>query len=109
MHHAAATNLEPPGAFADGAAGTVAEDAANEHLGAGFRVGEEAWPNLDFRVRLEQLAREGCESALQIPHGHVLSDDETLDLLEHRRVCQVEIIATVHLARHDDPHRRLVA
>ena len=39
----------------------------------------------------------------------LLADHETFNLLEHRRVRQVEIVAPVHLAGHDDPHRGLVA
>ncbi len=57
---------------------------------------------------LEQLARKRAERALEVGHRDVFADDEAFDLLEHRRVRQVEIVAAIHLARHDDPHRRLV-
>ena len=44
----------------------------------------------------------------QIAHGDVLADDEPLDLLEHRRVRQVQVVAPVHAARRDHAHRRPV-
>ena len=36
-------------------------------------------------------------------------DDEPLDLLEHRRVRQVQVVAAIDLTGHDNPHWRLVA
>ena len=75
----------------------------------GSVYGKKLGRNLHLRVRLEQLARERRERALQIGHRDALADDQPFDLLKHRRVRQVEIVAAVDLAGHDDAHRRLVA
>src|SRR5687768_7011843 len=109
VHHTAAADFEPSRALADRAAAAMAKHAADEDLGARFGIREEARANLHLCVRFEQLARERGQRALQIGHGDAVAYDESLDLLEHRRVRQVEVVAAIHLAGHDDTHRGLMA
>jgi hypothetical protein len=75
----------------------------------GSVYGKEARANLHFRIGLEQLVRERRERAFQVRHRDAVADDEPLDLLEHRRVRQVEVVAAVDLTGHDNPYGRLVA
>ena len=77
----------------------VAEHAADEHFGARLGVREEARTEQHLRAVLEQLVQERRERALQVRHRDALADDEPFDLLEHRRVRQVEVVAAVDLAR----------
>ena len=59
-------------------------------------------------VRREHLAHEREQRALQIRQRDAFADDEPFDLPEHRRVREVEIVAPVDAAGHDDADRRLV-
>ena len=56
--------------------------------------------------RRTALAQHRLERALEVGQRDALADDEPLELLEHRRVRQVEVVAAVDAARDDDPHRR---
>ena len=82
--------------------------AADVALRARLRVRKEARSEPDLPVFAEQLADEGEQRSLEVGQRHVLTDDETLDLGEHRRVSEVELIAAVDAARSDQPDRRLM-
>ena len=57
-----------------------------------------------------RTSRAGSRSIVPFKsrHRHALADDEPLDLLEHRRVRQVQVVAAIHAARRDDPDGRPV-
>src|SRR4029079_1044796 len=56
----------------------------------------------------EELAQEPDQRPLQVAHRYALADHEAFDLLEHRRVGEVQVVAAVDAARRDDAHGRLV-
>ena len=64
-------------------------------------------PRLD-RVQLEEAGDKGLKRCLQVAHVDVAVDHQTLDLVEHRRVGGVGILAE-GAARRDDADRRLLA
>src|SRR6266446_2370576 len=109
MHHAAAQNLQPPGLLADRAAASAAEHTADEHLDARLCVGKEARTEQYLRAVLEELLQKRRQRAFQVGQRDALADDEPLDLLEHRRMREVKIVAAIHFAWYDDANGRLVA
>ena len=52
--------------------------------------------------------RNATIGALEVAHRDAFADDEALDLLEHRRVRHVEVVAAVDAAGGDDADRRAV-
>src|SRR5689334_8448046 len=107
MHHPRAEDLEPARLLADSASLAGAEEA--HHVDLRRRLGErkERRTKPDLAARAEHLAREQIERALEIGHGDVVIDGETLDLVEHRRVRDVGV-ATIDHAGTDDTYRRLL-
>ena len=79
--------------------------AADVDFGARLGVGEEARTQADLDVA-EQRRQHRLERALQIRHRDPFADDEPFELLEHRRVRQVEVVAAIDAAGHDDADRR---
>ena len=107
MHHAAAENLQPLIAFADPdfvANFGVADIDFHRWLGEGEVARAEA--HLHLRHFEERLA-EFLEHPFQMAEMGLLVDDETLDLMEHRRVGLVAI-AAIDASRRDDAERRLL-
>ena len=91
MHHAAAQNLEPLIALADPdlvADLGVADIDLHRRLGEGEVAGAEA--HLHFR-HLEEGLAEFLEHPFQMAEMSLLIDDQTLDLMEHRRMGLVRI------------------
>ena len=108
VHHAAAEDLHPVLAFAelDDGAGTVALDV---HLEARLREGEEGRAEAhDDAVDLEEGLAEFFQNPAQIADMRLLVDDKAFDLMEHRRMGGVGILA-IGLAGNDDADRRLLA
>ena len=48
------------------------------------------------------------ERALEVGERHALADDQAFDLVEHRRVREVEIVRAIDRTNRDQPHRRRV-
>ena len=94
--------------LADRAPSRSAEEAADEHFGGGLGIWKEARTKHDGRLRIEQLPQEAHERALEISHAHMLTDHEALDLVEHRQVRQIRIVATIDGSWRDDPDRGLM-
>ncbi len=110
MHHAAAKDLEPTGALAHRAAGALAADALNVDFGAWLRVRERSSAGSERPVPSPNSAAAidvsvPLRSASVIP----LADDQSLHLMKHRRVREIEIVAPIHRPDRDQPHRRIVA
>ena len=108
VHHAAAADLEPARPLADRAAFALQNTQPMNTSALGSVYGKKLGRNCTF-VSVSNSSRA---NAVSVPFRSaivmLLADDKPFDLLKHRRVRQVEIVAAVHLARHDDPHRRLV-
>ena len=107
MHHAAAKNFHPAVAGADLDRLTLA-GIFHVHLGRRFRERKEVRAEAGFdTVDFKEGAHEVDEAAFQVPHMRALLDDEAFDLVEHRRVRRVPVIA-VDPARHENADRRLL-
>src|SRR2546422_11392344 len=50
---------------------------------------------------------ESLQSPFQVREGDAFINNETFDLMEHRRVCWIECIASKHAPGADDAHRGL--
>src|SRR6185295_6737450 len=105
VHHAAAENLEPSRLLARAAPRAAARAAADVDLGARLGVGEEAGTQPHLHVA-EERPQHRFERPLQVRERDPLADDEPLELLEHRRVTEIEVVAAVDAPGHDDAHRR---
>src|SRR5918996_464083 len=105
MHHAAAKNLDPTGSLADRAAGTLASDAADIDLGARLGVRKEARAEADLLALTEQRLRHREQRALEMGKRDAGADDEPLDLMEHRRVGEIEVVATIDGTNRDETDR----
>src|SRR5439155_1484127 len=81
-------------------------DTGDVDLGRRFGEREEARPEPDARLGPEEPPEKVDEHALQVGKADPFLDHEALDLLEHRRVGRVEVIAPVDGARHDDAEWR---
>ena len=98
-----------PVLLAHRAAGALALDAADVDFGARLGVGEEARAEAHLRAGAEQRFGHRAQRALEIRERDALADDQAFDLVEHRRVREIEIVAAVDRADRDQPHRRSVA
>src|SRR5262249_34593132 len=67
---------------------------------------KEAGAEADAGVGPEETAQERGEDALQVGEARPLVDQQPLDLLEHRRVRRIGIVAPVARPRHHDPDGR---
>ena len=72
--------------------------AADVDFRARLGVGEEARTQAHLHVA-EQLVQHRLERALQVGQRDAFADDEPLELLEHRRVAEIEVVAAVDAAR----------
>src|SRR5689334_3264376 len=106
MHHTGTHDLDPSGVLTNAASDAVAEHTGHVNLCAGLDKGEETRTQARFGLLSEKLFMESLESALQVGECDALVHDQTLYLMEHRRVSRVEGVAAKHTARTDDPHRR---
>ena len=101
MHHAAAHDLQPAGAFADHAAFTAAQKTFHVHLSAGLSEGEVRGAQADLDIIAEQAAGEPFQGALHIGEGDVLTNRQHLNLLElHIRAHAGLLVAVAHAGQH---------
>ncbi len=108
MHHPAAAQLDPPGSLAHRTTGAVALPAAEVDFRARLRSTERSSSGSGRDVRRKHLARERQQRPLQIGQRQPFADGQPFDLSEGRRVRQVQIVAPIDTAGHDDADRRLV-
>ena len=87
----------------------LAADAADVDFGARLGVREEARtePRRVGAGAEERLGHRG-QRALEVGERDAAADDQAFDLVEHRRVRQVEVVAAIDRADRDQPHRRIV-
>ena len=106
MHHAAAGDLQPAGVLADAATRAAAQHAG--HVDFGRRLGEREVrrPQAHLQVALEERFEEAVQHGLHVREADALADHQAFDLVEHRRVRDVVIVA-IHAARRDHRERRL--
>ena len=107
VNHAAAEDLDPALALAERAAFTVAAVALDIHLRRRLGEREVMRTETNNRVLAVQLLCEQLENALQVAHADALIDNQTLDLMEQRRVGCVNGVRTVNTARRNNADRRL--
>ena len=94
-------------ALAERAAFTVAAVALDIHLRRRLGEREVMRTETNNRVLAVQLLCEQLENALQVAHADALIDNQTLDLMEQRRVGCINGVRTVNTARRDNADRRL--
>ena len=103
---AGAEDLHPAGAGADGTAAATAVGAGHVDLARRLGEGEVARPEAHADLRREEPPEEGLERPLEVAESDPLRHRQPLDLVEHRRVPQIVVVA-VDTPRADDPDRRL--
>src|SRR5947209_9470067 len=108
VDHAATHQLDPAAPLAHAAALPVADHATHGYLAARLREGKETWMEARADLLAEKLLGEEIERALEIGESNVRIDGQPLDLVEHRRVSRVRVVASVALAGRDDVQRRAV-
>src|SRR5271167_4970671 len=107
MHHAAAENLQPVFAFAEADFSLVAL-ALDVDFQRGLGEREERWTEAHlYAVDLEEGLAEFLQNPFQVAEVRAFVDDQTLDLMEHRRVGLVRV-AAIGAAGDDDADRRLL-
>ena len=99
MYHTAAQDLDPAAALAETAALTAALEAANVHLRTGLCEREMMRTELCLCLRTEQLFCKLCQGTLQICKGDILIDNQTLDLMEGRRMGCIHFVGTEYTSR----------
>src|SRR6478735_12520861 len=102
MDHAAAEHFHPALLTADNAAALLHRPAdvdLGRRLGEGKVAG--AHPDGDV-IALEKGPEERLQRPFQMPHVYGAVDDQSLDLVEHRRVRGVAV-AAIDTSRRDDP------
>ena len=93
---------------ADAAATATAEDALHINLDARLREGEEAWPEPNLKLLLEEPPSEAKQRPLEVCHGDRAVNDQPLNLAEVGAVGHVERVAAIDSARRRDADGRLV-
>src|SRR5665213_3159165 len=107
MHHAAAENFQPILAFAETNFALVAL-ALDVDFHRRLGEGKERWTKAHLdAVDFEEGLAEFFQDPFQMAEMRALVDDETLDLVEHRRVCLIAI-ASICAAGNNDADRRLL-
>src|SRR6056297_81524 len=89
MHHAAAHHLEPASLAADTAASAAALHTLDVHLGRGLGKREIGRSETHRQITLEEHLEELFDQALQVGKAGLLSHQQALDLMKHRRVGEV--------------------
>src|SRR5205085_3109918 len=107
VNHAGAHHFDPSRAFANAAAGSIAEHTRDVDFCSGFDKRKEARPQARFGLLAEESFMKAFQRSLQIGERDALIDDQTFDLMEHRRVSRIERIASEYASRTDDANRRL--
>ena len=90
VHHAAAEDLDPALSLAERAARAVAAVALDIHFRGRLGEREVVRAEADDRVLAVQLFGEQLEDALEVGHADALIDNQTLDLVEQRRMGRVD-------------------
>ena len=104
MDHAATGDLQPAGVLADAATLTVTEHAGHVDFSGWLSEREVRGPQPHAQIFLEESAQEPLQHGFEVREVHAFIDDETLDLMEHRRVGHV-VVHAVDAARHDHRER----
>src|SRR5688572_16781987 len=115
IDHAGAEDFQPARRLAYPAALTglartaaAADHALNVDLRAGLGKREEARTESDGELAAEDLAQEMSQHTFQVGKRDGIVDHEPFDLMEHRRVRRVVVVA-IDRAGHDDLQRRPAA
>ena len=107
MDHAAAEDLDPAGSLTESAAFSAALEAGDIDLSGRLREREMMRTELCLRLRSEQLLCEYIERSFEIGKCYVLVDDQSLDLMEGRGMCRVDLVRAEHTSRRDHTDREL--
>src|SRR5260221_2809458 len=108
VDHPSAEHLQPPGPLTDAARRprrSGAEGALDVHLGTRLDEGEVAWPEADRKPTTVEPLGESSQHTLQLRKADALIDEESIDLMEHRRVRAVVVATPVDRASAHDGHR----
>ncbi len=102
MYHACAENFNPTLALAKTAALAAASEAGNVDLGRRLGEGEVVRTGTDARLLTEHGLGKQSERRAQVCHGNALINDQTLKLMEQRRVGSVNGVRAINAAGADD-------
>src|SRR5579864_789864 len=117
IDHAAAENFDPSSLLARAARlffrsgatlpASAADEAGDEHFGAGLCERKERWTEAGLYVRTKQRLHRMVERALQVAESDVRIHRQAFDLVEHGRVAGVGRVFTVNFAGNHNPQWRL--
>ena len=107
MYHTAAQDLDPARALAETASLSAAFEAAHIHLRAWLREREMMGTEFRLCLRPEQLLCEYLQGSFQIREGNMLVNDQSLNLMEGRRVGSIHFVGTEYPAWRDHSDRQL--
>src|SRR5579864_3983479 len=117
IDHAAAENFDPSSLLARAARlffrsgatlpASAADEAGDEHFGAGLCERKERWTEAGLYVRTKQRLHRMIERALQVAESDVRIHRQAFDLVEHGRVAGVGRVFTVNFAGNHNPQWRL--
>ena len=102
VHHPGAHHLDPTGLFADPAALALAERTGDIDFRAGLGEREEARSEARFGLFTKKLVVEDLERAFQVRERDPFIDNQSFDLMKHRRVRRVQVIMSEDAPRTDD-------
>src|SRR5262249_17223564 len=114
VHHSCPKEFNPARSFALPAVASArrrsraaAENARHIELHRWLREREIAGPEARRHARTKELLYEILDRSSEIAKSNVSIDRQTLYLVKRERMRSVRIIPAIHLARHNDSHRRL--
>src|SRR6185369_5256298 len=109
MHHAATTQLDPTGVFADATAAALAFEATEIKLSTRFGEREIRWSKTRDRVGAKHLPEQFTDRAFQVRHRDAAVDTQSFDLKEHRIVRRIRSVASKYSSRCNHSNRNAAA
>ena len=102
MNHAGAENFNPTSLLAHRAAFAPTFKAADVDFDARFGEREIRRFKTDFTGRTEELLDKKTQSAFQIGHRNIRTDNQAFELHELMRMGRIVVVAPVHFSRAKD-------
>src|SRR5579883_3515469 len=106
IDHAAAEQFQPAAITASAAAAAFAKWALTVEFGAGLGEGEEVGTKTRFERFAEKRPDKSAQGSLQLSHGNVAIDKQTLDLMEKRVLAGVYLFVAINPPGRNDAQGR---
>src|SRR5215212_10270093 len=107
MDHAGATHLQPAGALANPAAGSATDGAVDREVDPRLDERKEVAPETGAPLGTEELPRHLGKGSLEVCHGDVAVDGQSLELMQHPLVRGVLRLVAIDATGNDHSYRRL--